>query len=207
MSFAGHAMFIAENIDTYLFLQDMNGEALKQYWLALENICVGKASSELNRSKFAIMVQERGETIPLYSAKRLALFNTAYPEEGNANSHILVIDKFINGLTNANHKRFVLQQKKQDDHLTALIDLALKFDSVTTLMTQNIESYGINKQNINEMQKRGYNRYNTNGEGKPRRYINYEKQANKPFYRNNKSSFSNSRPSYNYYRHKPCTPP
>ena len=213
MSFTGPAMLISENVNKDIFLQDMNGDALYQYWLALENLFVGKACSEINRSKFAIIVQGRNESIPLYSAKLVALFNAAYPREKDANAHILVIDKFISGLANPNQKKFILQQKNQDDDLAALIDLALKFDSVSTLMTQNpnSEPYGTSR-NLNEMHKRGNYKFKGNNHGYSKQYGNYRRQIpkpfnNRPYYKTfkpfNQQGFRNNYYQYNANNRKP----
>ena len=53
MSYAGHAVFIAENIDAEELINQMNGNdnGYEGYLKALENLFVGKAESELSRTK------------------------------------------------------------------------------------------------------------------------------------------------------------
>merc|ERR1712240_737703 len=100
MSFAGPAVFIAENIDAEELINQMNGydNGYEGYLKSVENVFVGKAESELSRTKFSSAVQERGESIPLFASKLSALFNTAFPNKSHSNESILVIDKFFNGL-------------------------------------------------------------------------------------------------------------
>ena len=71
MSFAGPAVFIAENIDAEELINQMNGEdnGYEGYLKALEHLFVGKAESELSRTKFSSAIQERGESIPLFESK------------------------------------------------------------------------------------------------------------------------------------------
>ena len=118
MSFTGPAIYIAENVDQDIFINDMNGEGgLEGYLLALENLFVGKAASDIHRTQFAMAQQQNDESIPLYAAKIVSLFNNAFPDEQNAEKHILVIDRFLSGLRDEQQKMFVLQQKESDDHL------------------------------------------------------------------------------------------
>ena len=55
MSFAGPAVFIAENINAEELINQMNGDdnGHEGYLTALENLFVGKAESELSRTKFS----------------------------------------------------------------------------------------------------------------------------------------------------------
>ena len=129
MSFAETAVFIAENINAEELINQMNGDdnGHEGYLTALENLFVGKAESELSRTKFSSAIQERNESIPLFASKLNSLFNTAFPNESEPNTNTLVIDKFVNGLRDEEQKNFVLQQKENDDSLEKLIDLALKY--------------------------------------------------------------------------------
>ena len=62
MSFAGPAVFIAENIDAkeLINLMNSNENGYKGYLKALDNLFVGKAKSGLSRTKFSSAIQERG---------------------------------------------------------------------------------------------------------------------------------------------------
>ena len=55
MSFEGPAVFIAENIDAEELFNQMNGNynGYEGYLKALENLFIGKAESELSRTKFS----------------------------------------------------------------------------------------------------------------------------------------------------------
>ena len=52
----------------------------------------------------------------------------------NPNGSILVKDKFINGLKDTAQKRWILEQKNQDDPLDSLIDNAQKFEDGNELI-------------------------------------------------------------------------
>ena len=81
MTFAGTVVFIAENIDAKELISQSNGDenGYKGYLKAMENLFLGKAESELSRTKFSSAVQERNESIPLFASKLTTLFNTAFP--------------------------------------------------------------------------------------------------------------------------------
>ena len=214
MSFAGPAVFIAENIDAEELINQMNGNdnGYEGYLKALENLFVGKAESELSRTKFSSAVQERGESIPLFASKLSALFNTAFPNELNSNKSILVIDKFVNGLRDEEQKKFVLQQKEKDDTLDKLIDLALKFEAVNSIMRPNKPSFNYGSNNINMINKQ----FGRRSDFKPRfqfnsrRFNPYPRQPRpmyttnpRPFSQNNNGTFAPRRNNYyqnSYFR-------
>ena len=128
-------MLIAENFNAEELINQMNGDnnSHEDYLTALENLCVGKA--EPARTNFYSAIQERNESIQLFASKLNSLFNTAFPSETETNSNILVIDKFVKGLRDEEQKNFVDQQKEKDDSLEKLIDLALEYEAVNSIMT------------------------------------------------------------------------
>ena len=111
---------------------DNNG--YEGYLKALENLFLEEAESELSRTKFFLAIQERSKSIPLFTIKLSAIFNTAFPNESNPNKSILVIEKFVNGLSDEEWKKFAKQQKDKDDTLDKLIHLALKLEAVNSIM-------------------------------------------------------------------------
>ena len=226
MSFAGPAVFIAENINAEELINQMNGDdnGHEGYLTALENLFVGKAESELSRTKFSSAIQERNESIPLFASKLNSLFNTAFPNESEPNTNILVIDKFVNGLRDEEQKKFVLQQKEKDDSLEKLIDLALKYEAVNSIMKPRQPSFNFGNNNnisaVNRNRGRMFNakpRYTFN----PRRFMPYPRFSRptssnyRPFgfrnnsnnnFRSNSNGFQNyqpkqfgTRPGYQHY--------
>ena len=57
--------------------------------------------------------------------------------QSNLNKSILVINKFVNGLQDKEHIKFILQPKEKDDNVDKLIDLASKFEGVNSIMKPN----------------------------------------------------------------------
>ena len=80
MSFAGPAVFIAENIDAEELINQMNGNdtVYEGYLNALEILFAGKAESELSRTKFSFAVQERNESI-LFCKQVICLIQHSIP--------------------------------------------------------------------------------------------------------------------------------
>ena len=205
MALTGPAIFIADNVDQERFMNDMNGDGgVEGYLLALENLFVGKAASDINRTKFAMAHQLRNETIPLFASRIVALFTNAFPNEEEPNKHLLVIDRFISGIKDEEQKKFVLQQKEKDDHLSKIMDLALKYESVNTIMNPKLASTSLNRASFNNTNTAN----NINSINYRRRSFNNRSASAKPFFRrpftNFNSNFGSSQ-NFNNYRNPSST--
>ena len=192
LALAGPAIYVSDNIDQDIYINDMNGDGgMDGYLLALENLFVGRAASDISRTKFAMAFQLKNETVPLYASRIVALFNNAFPEEENPNKHLLVLDKFISGLNDEAQKKFVLQQKGKDDHLSKIMDIALKYESVNTIL--NKKSNTMNNASFASNHATTTNNIN---------YINYRRPSNansfhrRPFRQN----FNSNSNLHNYRR-------
>lgn len=83
LSCTGKALFMMQNIDPDLFLQEMNGNALDSYLNELENLFIGSASKELSRVKFQSAKQDHKENVSACVTRIKILLSTAYPDEDN----------------------------------------------------------------------------------------------------------------------------
>ena len=94
------------------------------------------------------------------------MFTSAFPDEANMNKTILVIDRFLSGLKDEKQRRFVLQQKNQDDNMDNLIELALKYEAVNQIMDIKSSSFstspGFNNVNSIEQRPRRNDFFNNN---------------------------------------------
>ena len=160
LSLNGQALFISDNIDMSSFEDSCNGnnDTYQEYLQCLETLFVGKAASDLSRSTFSTASQDRNEPIPLYASRLISLFTSAYPEDKSTNNNILIIDRFLNGLNNNQQKKFILQNKEQNDTMDIIINLALKFEAVNQIMDNNKSSSfnssaGFNNVNSIQMKK------------------------------------------------------
>ena len=109
-------------------------------------------------------------------------------------------------------KKFVLQQKDKDDTLDKLIDLALKFEAVNSIMRPNKPSFNYGSNNINMINKQ----FGRRSDPKPRfqfnsrRFYPYPRQPRpmyttnpRPFSQNNNGTFAPRRNNYyqnSYFR-------
>ena len=180
------------------------------YLTALANIFVGKAESELSRTKFSSAIQERNASLPLFTGELNSLFNTAIPNETEPNTNILVIDKFVSGLRDEVQENFALQQKEKDDSLEKLIDLPLKYEAVNSIMRPKQPSLNFgNNNNINTINRNRGKMFNSKPiyTFNPRRYMphaRFPRQTNsnsRPFIfsnNNNNSVRSNNNGFQNY---------
>ena len=110
MSFEGHAVFIAENINAQKLIDQMNDDnnGHEGYLTALENLFACKAESQLSRTKFSQAIQEKIESIPLFTSKLNSLINTEFSNETGPNTNILVNDKLVKGSRHEKQKKIVL---------------------------------------------------------------------------------------------------
>ena len=65
------------------------------YLLALENLFVEKAASDIMRKNICHGQSRKNESIPLFVSRLVSLFNYDFPTEADPNKQILVIDKFV----------------------------------------------------------------------------------------------------------------
>ena len=214
LSFKGNAVFISENVDINPFLQSMNGEALKQYLQALENLFVGSGNKELARVKFQVSEQAQDESVAMWVSRLRTLYKTAYPNEENFDTNELIKDRFIAGLKSIEQRRYVLTARDLQDDLTKLTQHASKYDAIQVSLKPNITTDGFltteKKTQVNVLQsnsfgKRTFNQSGPSMAGPNPRYSRNRYQNNFGQNRNGYSNIfrngrNNQRYSSNYQR-------
>ena len=192
LSFKGNAVFISENVDVDPFLQSMNGEALKQYLQALENLFVGSGNKELARVKFQVAKQAQDESIAMWVSRLRTLHKTAYPNDSNIDTNELIKDRFIGGLKHIEQRRYVLTARELQDDLTKLTQHASKYDAIQVSLKPNISTEGFlttdKKDQVNALQENTYGRRTFNQNGPFRARPNPRYQNNFGQYRNRYST-------------------
>ena len=166
-----------------------------------------KAEYELLRSKFSSVIPERNEYIPVFASELNSLFNIAFPNEMDPNSEILVIDTFVNGLRDHYQKKILPRQKENDDSLEKLINLAIKYEALNSILRSKKLSFNFGNNNNTNAIIRNYGKmfyFNPRYPFNSRRYLPYPRfsipiNSNlRPFiFRNNKSN--NVRPNNNRF--------
>ena len=221
LSMVSNAVFISENVKTEPFLQSMNGEALKEYLHALENLFVGSGNKELARVKFTIAKQSHGETVAMWVSRIRTLYKTAFPTEETFENNEIIKDRFIHGLQNIEQRRYVLTARELQDDLTKLTQYASKYEAIQVSLKPDVSSEGFltteKKDQINAIQDNRYgrgrftkkypgNKFNKNGyqnnfTGYRNRYL-----SSQPRYLNNNYPRNTNFPRGNYqtnFRYSP----
>ena len=85
-----------------------------------------------------MLKQETNETATMYATRVKCLYRIAYPEmTENLEKNLNVKDKFLTGLSDTNQKKYVLEHRSIEDDLNALLQLAIKFESIQILIQPN----------------------------------------------------------------------
>lgn len=154
----------------------MNGETLKQYLQALENLFVGSGNKELARVKFQVSIQAQDESIAMWVSRLRTLYKTAYPTEEGFETNEQIKDRFIHGMRHLEQRRYVLTARDLQDDLTKLTQHASKFDAIQVSLKPDISTEGFltteKKAQVNVLQNTSFGRRNFNQVGLPRTGLN-----------------------------------
>ena len=111
LSFSGPAIHMIENISVNEYLQSTDEQSANHYLEALQSSFISQSGKELSRIKFNMARQETDEPATLWSSRMKCLFPLAYPDQANnIDNNINIKDRFINGLTDIDQRRFALEQ-------------------------------------------------------------------------------------------------
>ena len=132
LSFGADALQLSDNINVDRYLQNnMSENPIKDYLDEIETLFIETFhGKEMTRIKFFKAKQNDEEPITLWATRLKNLFKLAHPDAKDFENDYRITDRFIDGLNSQAMKKFVLEQKENEDSLSKLLKYCLKHESV-----------------------------------------------------------------------------
>ena len=149
LSFGATALHLTDHIDVNRYLRDdMSDDPIKDYLDALESLLVETFhGKEMTRLDFSTAKQGTSEAVTLWATRLKTLFKLAHPDVPvkEIDQDYRINDRFIDGLSSSEMKKFVLEQKENEEKLPKLRQHCLKYERVKircSLITDETDGKG-----------------------------------------------------------------